>query len=389
MGGKYSISLDVTEQEAREKCERIISSFKEFRIIPTNPYACDIYIKESNDKTGQLYKDVSKVLEINRGLEIFIISEDASTPRILELMHCGVRAYITAPVSEEKLRGSLEKFLMRRAPLESEEQRDCLGVSLLGVKGGVGVTTLAVNLSCALQRAKELAPVLLMDLQQPYGDAHVLLNMAPTHDLGRLVRESERLDATLFMNVLETHPSGLRLMPPIKKFEDIPLATPEVMTAILGIACQNFNAIVFDLGSNLSPVKLEYLFASDFVLLICQQDVSCLRNLQVLHRFLTEFDPALGNKIRIVVNRFDKRANMDLDVMQKALDLEIYWTIPSDFKLCSACSQTGKTIMEEAPASEIARSLAAFASSLCADCSLDAGGRSKSIAMVFQRIFGR
>lgn len=387
MSKKFEIYMQVQSDETKEKCLANIAKFDAFNVVPTNPYDCNIYILEIDDIGADLHVELNKIFDINNDLDIYIISKEESSSKILELINAGIRAYWTRPLADEKIMNALEKFLKRHALQPSESEKENLGISLLGVKGGVGTTTLAVNIAAILQKLENKDPVLLIDLKQPHGDCNVLLNMTPTHDLGTLIHESDRLDTTFFLQVLTRHDCGLYLLPPIKKFEDFPFMTPEVMSNILAHAYNSFTSIVFDQGSTLNDTKLKYLYSSDYVLLVCQQDLQNIRNVKIIYDFLVNFDKAFENKIKIIVNRYDKNSLLDRETMAEALGLEIYWTIPSDYKLLNKCCDSGSLLCELSPRSDLHQSLLGLTESLAPRPSPVENGGTRFIANLLSSIF--
>ena len=148
---------------------------------------------------------------------------------------------------------------------------------MAGVTGGVGTTSVAVNLGCALA-ADERNSVALVDLDMCLGDADVFLDTIPDYTLVDVAQNVTRLDFTLLKRSLTKHSSGLYLLPRPVRLEDVPLVTPEDLSRVIGLLKATFSHVILDLSKSYNALDMVALEQANHVLLVTQLDLPCLRN---------------------------------------------------------------------------------------------------------------
>ncbi len=170
-----------------------------------------------------------------------------------------------------------------------------------GSIGGVGTTSLAVNLGCILARDVRNS-VALVDLDLCLGDADVFLDTIPDYTLVDVAQNVTRLDFSLLKRSLTKHSSGLYLLPRPVQLEDVALVTPEDLQRVIGLLKATFTHLVLDLSKSYGPLDMVALEMATQILLVTQLDLPCLRNVV---RLMMSFDDmeGLAEKVKIVVNR--------------------------------------------------------------------------------------
>ena len=141
-----------------------------------------------------------------------------------------MKEFLTQPVRIEDLVGALERISSQRFGRGEHGVRGSTVIAVAGATGGVGTTSLAVNLGCALA-ADERNSVALVDLDLCLGDADVFLDTIPDYTLVDVAQNVTRLDFTLLKRSLTKHSSGLFLLPRPVQLEDVPLITPDDLHA--------------------------------------------------------------------------------------------------------------------------------------------------------------
>ena len=345
MDTQIKVCIEVADKATSRIISDYMASHPEFSIITTYPYYADIFILEIGNDFGKALMDLRNYLEVNPALEIFVISSEASQSRILEFVNAGARGYFLLPLSAHKFEASIDVFIKRFRKDRNRSEMPCRVVSFLGAKGGVGTTSICVNTALLLQRSDK--NTLLMDLHQPLGDAHVILDMTPVHSIGYLVREVHRLDTSLLTNVAAKHRSGLSVLPPISHHNEIPLASIEAMSSILEVARGYYQYIVIDHGAGLSEIDIALLNSSDYIMIVVQADVQSLRNAKLLMKFLSDYNETFPSKIHFIVNRYDTNSKLSLDDVSKFVGSDVFHTIPNDYRRVSSCCQNGSLLYEE------------------------------------------
>ena len=145
-------------------------------------------------------------------------------------MRAGAKEFLSQPVRLEDLVQALGRIGTRGSSRGVNRARGCTAIAIAGATGGVGTTSLAVNLGCVLA-AEERNSVVLVDLDLCLGDADVCLDTIPDYTLVDVAQNATRLDFTLLKRSLTKHSSGLFLLPRPVQLDDIDLITPEDLAA--------------------------------------------------------------------------------------------------------------------------------------------------------------
>lgn len=320
--------------------------------------------------------DQSKALQLIQHLTvefpnmpILAVSARNDGQSILQALRCGAKEFLTAPVVLEELLKALQRLrLSRVGGIESSSTNGTgslpsLSVSVIGARGGVGCTSLAVNLGCLM--AKQLENnVALIDLDLALGDADVALDLIPDYTLADVALNVERLDMTFLRRSLCKHSTGLSLLPHPVQMEDIALIHEDHLSRVIGLLKASYNLLLFDLSKRFTPTDLTAMRMSDVILLVAQLDLTSLRNVvRMLHTFGNE--EGLQDKIRVVINRVgSEECEISLKKAEETIGVPIFWQVPNDFKAMLGSRNAGIPVVEHAPKSKVNQSLLGMAKAL-------------------------
>ena len=169
-------------------------------------------------------------------------------------MRAGAKEFLPKPVRIEDLIGALERIRERRFGRGETKSRGSTVIAIAGATGGVGTTSLAVNLGCVLAKDPKNS-VALVDLDLSLGDADVFLDTIPDYTLVDVAQNVTRLDFTLLKRSLTKHSSGLFLLPRPVQLEDCKLITTEDLQRVIGLLKATFTHLVIDLSeASVQPV---------------------------------------------------------------------------------------------------------------------------------------
>jgi pilus assembly protein CpaE len=237
-------------------------------------------------------------------------------------------------------------------------------IAVTGATGGVGSTSLAVNLGCTLASDPEHS-VVLVDLDLCLGDADVFLDTIPEYTLTDVAQNVARLDLTLLKRSLTKHDSGLYLLPRPVQLEDARLITTDDMTRVIGLLKATFTHIIIDTSKGFNALDMFAMREADTVLLVTQLDLPCLRNVVRLMMSFKETGK-LDDKVKIIVNRVGyETGQISLKKAQETVGREIYWQIPNDYRVMVEVRNNGVPLIQQAPKAAITQSICQLGNALC------------------------
>src|SRR6478736_7456924 len=267
-------------------------------VAQTNPDVGFIALDSDPEKGLDLLESLAKTAP---KCDVLVTSTSADGNLILRSMRAGAKEFLTQPLQTEDLASALQRVARQRGGSSGNASRACSIIALTGATGGVGTTSLAVNLGCSLAANPENS-VVLLDLDLCLGDADVFLDTIPEYTISDVAQNINRLDLTLLKRSLTKHDTGLYLLPRPVQLEDARHITTDELSRVLGLLKASFTHIVIDTSKSFSELDMYALKEADQVLLVTQLDLPCLRNVVRLMMSFKE-NNKFDEKIKIVVNR--------------------------------------------------------------------------------------
>jgi pilus assembly protein CpaE len=303
------------------------------------------------------------------GMPILAVSGRGDGQSILQALRSGAKEFLTQPVVLEELIGALQRLKHTRSggdggPSSNGSLKvESMVVAVVGSRGGVGSTSIAVNVGCNLAQNPSYN-VALVDLDLALGDADVALDLIPDYTLADVALNIDRLDMTFLRRSLSKHATGLSLLPHPVQMEDISLIHEDHLQRVIGLLRASYTHLVLDLSKRFTPTDWTAMRMADVVLLIAQLELTSLRNVvRMLHTLGTE--DALAEKVRIVVNRVGSEdCDITLKKAEETIGQAIYWQVPNDYKSMLGARNAGVPLLTHAPRCKLQSSLAELANSL-------------------------
>ncbi len=329
-------------------------------VAQTNPDIGVVAIDSDPDNALNL---VTRLSESSPECAVLVVSSSNDGNLILKSMRAGAKEFLPLPVRLEDLLAALGRISERRFGKGDSKPRGCQVLAVAGATGGVGSTSVAVNLGCALAR-DERNSVVLVDLDLSLGDADVFLDTIPDYTLVDVAQNVTRLDFALLKRSLTKHSSGLFLLPRPVQLEDTSLVTPDDLQRVIGLLKATFTHMVFDLSKSYTAIDQVALQAANEILLITQLDLPCLRNIVRLMSSFSQMD-GMADKVKIVVNRVGlDSGHITLKKAKDTIGRDIFWQLPNDFRTVIEARNNGVPLIEQAPKASVTQSFTSMADAL-------------------------
>jgi pilus assembly protein CpaE len=280
---------------------------------------------------------------------VIICASAASFPDlILRSLRAGAREFLRLPIIREELRTVLDRTTSFCSSLPESPKKKARTISVFSSKGGCGTSFIAANLAAALE-----APTVLMDLNLYSGDLDLSLGTEPNCSIADMVENISRLDDSLLSSYLVPHSPMVALLASPQEADQADVIEPEHVFQVIQVLRDRFDYIVIDPQHTFDAITLAALDQSDEIVLVMSLDVPSVRSAQ---RTLKIFDK-LGyprRKTRIVVNRWSKDAELDLQQVERVLGEKVMGYVQSDYSLVISSINLGQPVIESSPASKVA-----------------------------------
>src|SRR5436190_2343958 len=319
---------------------------------------------DANPEKG--LKLMEALRESSPDCNILVVSGNSDGQVILRAMRAGAKEFLTQPLRVEDMVAALDRIGAVKFGTGTGGGRSSQVIAIAGTTGGVGATSLAVNLGCILAKEKRNS-VVLLDLDLSLGDADVFLDTIPDYTIVDVAQNIARLDIQLLKKSLSKHSSGLYLLPRPVQLQDIPLINPDDFNRVLGLFKATFSHLILDLSKSYSPLDMAALKAAKDVLLVTQLDLPCLRNVVRLLQSFGEIE-GLKDKVKIIVNRVGLDAGqISLKRAQETMGKEIFWQLPNDYRTMVEIRNNGVPLIDHNPKAGITQAMSTLADMLTKD----------------------
>ncbi|WP_169546076.1 nucleotide-binding protein [Sneathiella aquimaris] len=316
-------------------------------------------ISRSLDPEGDVTRLVRKMGPDN-SLVILGASNDVSVFR--RMVALGASDYLVKPITPELLADAVQR--LDQASSANKLSKGSRLTVIIGVRGGVGASTIATNLSWIMANEEKLTTALI-DLDLHFGTTTLALDIETGGGFREALENPHRLDKLFLDSAISKSGDKLAVLgteEPIDEFVDI---NPDSVDALIGEVNQDYNQVVIDLPRHLLPSQGALLASADTVVLVADQTLAGIRDINRITQAMT----SLSTKGRIlrVVSRVgaDRAAQVSKSDFARALEEPIDCTIPEDAKTLTICANAGKAIPSvatKAPISKALRELAAVVS---------------------------
>lgn len=225
--------------------------------------------------------------------------------------------------------------------------------TLFGPKGGVGRSTVAVNLAAwTAARGRRTA---LIDLHLDFGHAGLLLRAAAPRPYRDLLGEARHLDPELLQSFMAQHGANLWVLPAPTKPEMAEFVRPEHVGAVLEAARAAFDLVFLDTPAAFPETLLPALEETDHLLVLTTPDVPTLRNTRAGLAALDLLQVGRAKR-HLVLNRANRGAGVRRGDVEATLELPVWAELPEDPAALVAANE-GVPVVASAPGSRLSRAL--------------------------------
>src|SRR5258708_26842137 len=178
---------------------------------------------------------VARITQELADCNVLVISASTEGSLILQAMRNGAKEFLSLPLKLEDVLSALERIRQTQMTRAGEGQvRACQVIAIAGASGGVGCTSLSVNLGCILAKDEQNS-VVVIDLDFALGDSDVWLDIIPQYTIQDVADDITRPDYSLLKTTLARHCCGSFLLPRPVNLDDNLQITAEQLSLVLAL----------------------------------------------------------------------------------------------------------------------------------------------------------
>ena len=358
--------LILTKDESSQNLLKLfIEENKSFNFLASTDDFEKAFLAVSELKNSVLIIDISenedfaidfikKTVEKNPECKVIALTENYSAETVIKSMREGAAEILRLPLIKEKFLKTLEdiKNAFDGKKVKSDK---CKTISVFSNKGGVGKTSIAMNL--ALELAKNTKEnVALVDLNFQLGDVTTFWDLKPTYNLSYMLKNTDTLNKDFLLNTLDKYKdTSLYILADPPYFKQAGFVSESDVENLFKVLKTSFSYIIVDTTSGFGMKTMKALSLSEMVLLLTTMDIPALRNCQ---RCLELFDSEdfEDDKVKILVNRFMETDDIKIEDVEKLLRKKVFWKIPNNYFTMMSANNLGVPAAEVNKESNVARS---------------------------------
>ena len=267
---------------------------------------------------------------------VVIVAASLDPELLLEAMRAGVNELIADPVSQSDIERAMGRVLGQRLGKQAGKI-----YGFVGAKGGVGTTTVAVNVAAAFSKADKDGKTLLIDMHQAGGDAAVFAGAEPKFSILDAVENTHRLDASYFNGIVTQLSPRLDLLGSADR-AFASSVDPARLRTVIDFASRGYQHVVLDLTRSDAAMFFNDTATTE-IYTVANQELATVKSAT---RMASTLRQRFGrDKIKVVLSRSDRQAEIGLADVERAIGAEVSHSFPSDYRAALQALNKGRPLV--------------------------------------------
>ena len=295
------------------------------------------------------------------------------------IVAAGMIDYLVKPFDGDALAQAYAAAL--RGGIAKTEAREAKIIVMIGTRGGVGISTIAINTGWILAHKFKFQCALL-DLDLQYGTTALALDLDPGRGLRDVVASPQRVDSLMVASSIVPASEQFSVLAAEESIEDVVPIDGSAITALLKEMRGNFDYVIVDLPRHMLATQKRLLAAAHEIVLIAELSLAGIRDTLRIKNAISALGSTAG--LTLVTARINAShpSQVDAASFEKGAQMKIDLSVPEDIKSVTLAANSGKALGAVASDTPITKSLTMLAAKLSGK-DLDAGKAKKGLLGLF------
>ncbi|MEO9825237.1 MAG: AAA family ATPase [Paracoccaceae bacterium] len=337
-------------------------------------------IDQDDEGDADLVADLVKRAAAQK-IKVLVIAEEVSPIVLHKLLKLGAEEFVPYPLPDGALHDAIERMRNKanqaemaaahlKTNLKATGDRDGVVIPVMGLAGGTGATTFAVNLAWELAKVDagdDALRVCILDLDLQFGSVSTYLDLPRREAVFELLQDTDSMDSDSFMQALLTYQESLQVLTAPSELIPLEILGQQDVSRILEVARSNFDYVVIDMPTCIVEWTETVLTAAHVFFAMTELDMRSAQNTLRLIRAL-KGEELPYEKLRYVLNRApgftDLNGKSRVKRMAESLDIKIEVLMPDGGKQVVQSNDHGEPLSDVAAKNPLRKEIQKLAQSI-------------------------
>ena len=339
----------------------VVAEFDNIFSVDFDLKTVDLIIFDINSKDSDKILEMVQILKNKHSnLNFVAISYDINSALVVKTLNEGVREFLLKPIIPNILEASIKKIEDLKNNIAQNSSKV---ICVFSNKGGVGKTSVAVNVAYEISKLEE-DKVCLLDLSFNTEDVSTFLNITPKYKADYILNHIESSDTKMLLSLMNNYKdSNLYILSLQENMQFNIKFTPRLVVKVINSLKNIFSKIIVDTSSSINETSTSIINNSDLVLLIGMMNLSSVKSCQKCFELFDNMGYN-SDKIKLIMNRFIQTPDFTIQDAEKTIGKEVFGKIPNNYLTLVDAINSGVAVGESNPQSNIAKAYKAIAQAI-------------------------